>query len=156
MGKFLRRTPKRTRGLTVSHRVGTLNRQNHNLTMKFTHTCTQKPFPSSFSHTHCLLSDSSSSVGMCAHCSCRLCKMIPHYPGCLYSAGKSAGRQRRGVTVAAVYSQDDGGRWARERPAASPAIDASLTELAGWRTMVLKATQLKVIENMTGWFCLGI
>lgn len=82
--------------------------------------------------------------------------MIPHYPGCLYSAGKSAGRQRRGVTVAAVYSQDDGGRWARERPAASPAIDASLTELAGWRTMVLKATQLKVIENMIGWFCLGI
>lgn len=147
MGKFLKRTPKRTRGLTVSHRVGTLNRENHNLTMKFTHTCTQKPFPFSFSYTHCLLSDSSSSVGMCAHRSCRRCKMIPHYPGCLYSAGKSAGRQRRGVTVAAVYSQDDGGSWARERPAASPVIDASLTELTGQRTTELKATQLKVIQK---------
>lgn len=73
--------------------------------------------------------------------------MIPHYPGYLYSAGKSAGRQRRGVTVAAVYSRDDGGRWARERPAASPAIDASLTELTGRRTMELKAAQLKVIQK---------
>lgn len=73
--------------------------------------------------------------------------MIPHYPGCLYSAGKSAGRQRRGVTIAAVYSQDDGGSWARERLAASPAIDASLTELTDRRTMELKATQLKVIQK---------
>lgn len=73
--------------------------------------------------------------------------MIPHYPGCLYSAGKSAGRQRRGVTVAAVYSQGDGGSWAREGPAASPAIDTSLTELTGRRTMELKATQLKVIQK---------
>lgn len=40
-----------------------------------------------------------------------------------------------------------GGSWGRERPAASPAIDAALTELTGRRTMELKATQLKVIEK---------
>lgn len=152
MGKFLRRTPKRTRALTVSHRVGTLNRENHNLTMKFTHTCTQKPFPSSFSCTHCLLSDSSSSVGMCAHRSCRRCKMIPHYPGCLYSAGKSAGRQRRGVTVAAVYSQDDGD--------SCIASDRCLTDRAhrpeshGAKGNAAEGHS-KATENLTDWFCLG-
>lgn len=73
--------------------------------------------------------------------------MIPHYPGCLYSAGKSAGRQRSAVTVAAAYSQDDGGSRARERPAASPAIDASLTELADGEPRRTKGNTAEVIQK---------
>lgn len=64
---------------------------------------TQAPPDTTLTHTHAHTLYCQLICGLCVQCSCRRCKVIPYYPGCLYSAGESAVGQW-GLNGAAVYS----------------------------------------------------